>query len=89
MEDEDFLDHPCRYLRKMTQLQCERFLLYLAAVSGMEPESALRFAVVFKNAIFYPNDGLAMTTDRELLILRSSCPGQSGNTERMSRQEML
>ena len=63
MEDEDFLDHPCRYLRKMTQLQCERFLLYLAAVSGMEPESALRFAVVFKNAIFYPNDGLRKRID--------------------------
>ena len=63
MEDEDFLDHPCRYLRRMTQLQCERFLLYLAAVSGMEPESALRFAVVFKNAIFYPNDGLRKRID--------------------------
>lgn len=63
MEDESFLDHPCRYLRNMTQLQCERFLLYLAAVSGMEAESALRFAVVFKNVIFYPNDGLRKRVD--------------------------
>ena len=63
MEDEDFLDHPCRYLRNMNQLQCERFLLFLAAVSGMEPDSALRFAVVFKNVIFYPNDGIRKRVD--------------------------
>ena len=63
MEEESYLDHPVRYLRHMSQLQCERFLLFIAAVSGMEPESALRFAVVFKNAIFYPNDGLRKRVD--------------------------
>ena len=63
MEDESFLDHPCRYLRGMNQLQCERFLMFLAAFSGMEPDSALRFAVVFKNMIFYPNDGLRKRID--------------------------
>ena len=63
MEEERFLDHPVQYLRHMNQIQCERFLLFLAAVSGMEPESALRFAVVFKNAIFYPNDGLRKRVD--------------------------
>ena len=63
MEDESFLEHPCRYLRSMSQLQCERFLLFLAAFSGMEPDSALRFAVVFKNMIFYPNDGLRKRVD--------------------------
>ena len=63
MEDEGFLDHPCRYLRRMNQLQCERFLLFMAAFSGMEPDSALRFAVVFKNMIFYPNDGLRKRVD--------------------------
>ena len=63
MEDEEFLDHPCRALRRMSQLQCERFLMFLAAVSGMEPESALRFAVVFKNVIFYPNHGLRKRVD--------------------------
>ena len=63
IEDTDFMDHPCRYLRKTSQLQCERFLMFLAAFSGMEPESALRFAVVFKNMIFYPNDGLRKRVD--------------------------
>ena len=63
MEEERFLDHPVSYLRHMNQIQCERFLLFLAAVSGMEPENALRFAVVFKNAIFYPNDGLRKRVD--------------------------
>ena len=63
MEDEDFSDHPCRYLRGMSQLPCERFLMFLAASSGMEPESALRFAVSFKNMIFYPNDGLRKRID--------------------------
>ena len=63
MEEERFLDHPVSYLRGMSQLQCERFLLFLAAVSGMDPENALRFAVVFKNAIFYPNDGLRKRVD--------------------------
>ena len=63
MEDESFTDHPCRYLRHLSQMQCERFLLFIAAVSGMEPESALRFAVVFKNILFYPNDGLRKRVD--------------------------
>ena len=63
IEDTDFMDHPCRYLRKTSQLQCERFLMFLAAFSGMEPDSALRFAVVFKNMIFYPNDGLRKRVD--------------------------
>ena len=63
MEEDRFLSHPVQYLRNMSQMQCERFLLFLAAVSGMDPESALRFAVVFKNAIFYPNDGLRKRVD--------------------------
>ena len=63
MENEEFIEHPSRYLRHMNQLQCVRFLLYLAAVSGMDPENALRFAVVFKNVIFYPNDGLRKRVD--------------------------
>ena len=63
MQDESFADHPCRYLRHMSQLQCERFLMFIAAVSGMEAESALRFAVVFKNVIFYPNDGIRKRVD--------------------------
>ena len=63
MQEERFRSHPVSYLRGMSQLQCERFLLFLAAVSGMDPESALRFAVIFKNAIFYPNDGLRKKVD--------------------------
>ena len=63
MEDERFKSHPVSYLRGMSQLQCERFLLFLAAASGMDPDSALRFAVIFKNAIFYPNDGLRKRVD--------------------------
>ena len=63
MEDERFISHPVSYLRGMSQLQCERFLLFLAAASGMDPDSALRFAVIFKNAIFYPNDGLRKRVD--------------------------
>ena len=63
MEEERFLAHPVPYLRHMSQLQCERFLMFIAAVSGMEPEGALRFAVVFKNVIFYPNDGLRKRVD--------------------------
>ena len=63
MEDERFKSHPVSYLRGMSQLQCERFLLFLAAASGMDSDSALRFAVIFKNAIFYPNDGLRKRVD--------------------------
>ena len=63
MEEERFMSHPVSYLRGMSQLQCERFLLFLAAASGMDPDSALRFAVIFKNAIFYPNDGLRKRVD--------------------------
>ena len=63
MEEERFLDHPVKYLLHMNQMQCERFLLFLAAIAGMEPNGALRFAVVFKNAIFYPNDGLRKRVD--------------------------
>ena len=63
MQEERFKSHPVSYLRGMSQLQCERFLLFLAAVSGMDPDSALRFAVIFKNAIFYPNDGLRKRVD--------------------------
>lgn len=63
IRDSGFTDHPCSFLRNMSQLQCERFLMYLAAISEMEAESALRFAVVFKNIIFYPNDGLRKRVD--------------------------
>ncbi len=66
MEDEHFISHPVSYLRGMSQLQCERFLMFLAASSGMDPDSALRFAVIFKNAIFYPNDGLRKRVDKIL-----------------------
>ncbi|MBQ8330751.1 MAG: hypothetical protein IJX83_14275 [Lachnospiraceae bacterium] len=66
MEDEHFIGHPVSYLRGMSQLQCERFLMFLAASSGMDPDSALRFAVIFKNAIFYPNDGLRKRVDKIL-----------------------
>ncbi|MCR5811876.1 MAG: hypothetical protein K6G34_10945 [Lachnospiraceae bacterium] len=66
MEDEPFISHPVSYLRGMSQLQCERFLMFLAASSGMDPDSALRFAVIFKNAIFYPNDGLRKRVDKIL-----------------------
>ena len=63
LQDTGFTGHPCRFLRNLSQLQCERFLLYLGALSEMEPDSALRFAVVFKNVIFYPNDGLRKRVD--------------------------
>lgn len=83
MENESFLEHPCEFLRHMTQLQCERFLLYLAAVSGMEPESALRFAVVFKNIIFYPNDGLRKRVDMILGRLSQDDRQRTGYIEEL------
>lgn len=66
MEDENFRSHPCDYLRGMSQLQCERFLMFIAAVSGMDSEDALRFGVMFKNAVFYLNDGLRRRVDTVL-----------------------
>lgn len=66
VEDESFRSHPCEYLRGMTQLQCERFLMFAAALSDMDNESALRFGVLFKNILFYPNDGLRRRVDTAL-----------------------
>ena len=66
LSDEKFLKHPCEYLRGMSQSQCERFLMFLAASSGLAPESALQFAVRFKNILFYPNDGLRAKIDTML-----------------------
>ncbi len=83
MGEERFIDHPVYYLRGMSQLQCERFLLYIAAVSGMDPESALRFAVVFKNVIFYPNDGLRKRVDMILGRRSQSDKQRTGYIEQL------
>lgn len=63
IRNEEFKKHTCAYLRSLSQVQCERFLMYLAAATGAAPHEALRFAVLFKNILFYPNDGLRQKAD--------------------------
>ena len=61
-----------RYFSEFTKLRGEKREegFEQAAFSGMEPDSALRFAVVFKNMIFYPNDGLRKRVDMILGRIR-------------------
>ena len=66
LASEKYRKHPGAFLRDLSQYRCERFLMFLAAMSGLAPDKALRFASLFKNILFYPNDGLRRRVDTML-----------------------
>ena len=66
IKDEGFQEDPPAYLRQMSQVQCVRFLVFIAALSGAAPDRAAAFAAMIKNLLFYPNDGLRKRFDSML-----------------------
>ncbi len=63
MGEEKYYENPCEYLRRMSYVQCTRFLLLTAVTCGMKTEEAMLFAQLITNVILYPNKSLRRRTD--------------------------